>query len=146
MVIEEKIRIEDLSVLQVGDWIQDENGFSMKVVAVGEDWCNCTFPGCGGDVWEFDRHNPAYGIPLTEEICERNGWKNGLIYPHHRLMGFKSGCVALVDEAHGEVQPTNPDIPQIPIILANVRTFDQLQRYLRTQGRQGRIIAETMKK
>lgn len=61
--------------LMVGDWIADEHGFPMRVVAVGEDWCNADFDGNDGDVWEFnDKDEQPRAIELTAEIVKKNNF------------------------------------------------------------------------
>ena len=60
--------------LQIGDWIQDHNGFHWQIIGVGDDYAYATFEGNEGDPWEFDdKDDQPEGIPLVRKICERNG-------------------------------------------------------------------------
>ena len=61
--------------LQIGDWIQDRNGFQWQIIGVGDDYAYATFEGNEGDPWEFDdKDDQPQPIPLTPEILEKNGW------------------------------------------------------------------------
>ena len=61
--------------LQIGDWIQDKNGFQWQITGVGDDYAYATFEGNEGDPWEFDnKEDQPEGIPITPEILEKNGW------------------------------------------------------------------------
>lgn len=60
----------------VGDWVADrENGFPMQVTSPSGDYMYADFDGNEGDVWEYDdKISPAYPIPLTAEMLEKNGF------------------------------------------------------------------------
>lgn len=61
----------------IGDWLQDHTNFPMQVRVVGEDYLYADFEGNEGYPWEFDdKIEPPYPIPLTEEILEKNGFKD----------------------------------------------------------------------
>ena len=61
--------------LQIGDWIQDKNGFQWQITGVGDDYAYATFEDNEGDPWEFDnKEDQPEGIPITPEILEKNGW------------------------------------------------------------------------
>ena len=62
--------------LQIGDWIQDENGNPMQIIGVGDDYAYATFEGNEGDPWEFDdKDDQPEGIPLTKEMLDANGFR-----------------------------------------------------------------------
>ena len=62
--------------LQIGDWIQDENGFQWQIIGVGDDYAYATFEGNEGDPWEFDdKDDQPEGIPLTKEMLDANGFR-----------------------------------------------------------------------
>ena len=61
--------------LQIGDWVQDENGFQWQIIGVGDDYAYATFEGNEGDPWEFDdKDDQPNPIVLTPEILEKNGF------------------------------------------------------------------------
>ena len=61
--------------LQIGDWIQDENGFQWQTIGVGEDYAYATFEDNEGDPWEFDdKDDQPRPIPLTDAFFKDNGW------------------------------------------------------------------------
>ena len=61
--------------LQIGDWIQDKNGFQWQITGVGDNYAYATFEDNEGDPWEFnDKDDQPEGIPITPEILERNGF------------------------------------------------------------------------
>ena len=62
--------------LQIGDWIQDENGFKWQIIGVGDDYAYATFEDNEGDPWEFDdKDDQPEGIPLTKEMLDANGFR-----------------------------------------------------------------------
>ena len=62
--------------LQIGDWIQDKNGFQWQITGVGDDYAYATFEDNEGDPWEFDdKDDQPEGIPLTREILDANGFR-----------------------------------------------------------------------
>ena len=62
--------------LQIGDWIQDHNGFQWQIIGVGDDYAYATFEGNEGDPWEFDdKDDQPEGIPLTKEMLDANGFR-----------------------------------------------------------------------
>ena len=62
--------------LQIGDWIQDKNGFQWQITGVGDDYAYATFEGNEGDPWEFeDKDDQPEGIPLTKEMLDANGFR-----------------------------------------------------------------------
>ena len=71
--------------LQIGDWVQDKNGFQCQIIGVGDDYAYATFEDNDGDPWEFDdKDDQPEGIPLTKEILDANGFRyeedNGQFY------------------------------------------------------------------
>ena len=61
--------------LQIGDWVQDKNGFQWQIIGVGDDYAYATFDGNEGDPWEFnDKDDQPEGIPLTKEMLDANGF------------------------------------------------------------------------
>ena len=61
---------------QIGDWIQDKNGFQWQITGVGDDYAYATFEGNEGDPWEFnDKDDQPEGIPLTKEMLDANGFR-----------------------------------------------------------------------
>ena len=68
-----KIRCRDL---MVGDWCCDKHGFPMQITNVGDDYAYATFEGNEGDPWEFDdKDDRPYGIALTKEMLDANGFR-----------------------------------------------------------------------
>ena len=62
--------------LQIGDWVQDKNGFQWQIIGVGDDYAYATFEGNEGDPWEFnDKDDQPEGIPLTKEMLDANGFR-----------------------------------------------------------------------
>ena len=62
--------------LQIGDWIQDENGNPMWIIGVGDDYAYATFEGNEGDPWEFDdKDDHPEPIEITEDILKQNKWE-----------------------------------------------------------------------
>ena len=61
--------------LQIGDWIQDKNGFQWQIIGVGDDYAYATFEDNEGAPWEFDdKDDQPEGIPLTKEMLDANGF------------------------------------------------------------------------
>ena len=84
--------------LQIGDWIQDKNGFQWQIIGVGNDYAYATFKDNEGDPWEFDdKDDQPEPIPLTPEILEKNGFSPDtfLTAEWERKVYFKEfpGCV-----------------------------------------------------
>ena len=62
--------------LQIGDWIQDRNGFQLQIIGVGDDYAYATFEGNEGDPWEFDdKDDQPEPIEITEDILRQNKWE-----------------------------------------------------------------------
>ena len=62
--------------LQIGDWIQDRNGFQLQIIGVGDDYAYGTFEGNEGDPWEFDdKDDKPEPIEITEDILRQNKWE-----------------------------------------------------------------------
>ena len=62
--------------LQIGDWIQDENGNPMQIIGVGDDYAYATFEGNEGDPWEFnDKDDQPCAIEITDDILKQNKWE-----------------------------------------------------------------------
>ena len=62
--------------LQIGDWVQDNNGFQWQIIGVGDDYAYATFEGNEGDPREFnDKDDQPEGIPLTKEMLDANGFR-----------------------------------------------------------------------
>lgn len=62
--------------LQVGDCVQDHNGFQWQIIGVGDDYAYATFEGNEGDPWEFDdKDDQPEPIEITEDILKHNKWK-----------------------------------------------------------------------
>lgn len=62
--------------LQIGDWIQDKNGFQWQIIGVGDDYAYATFEGNEGDPWEFDdKGDQPEPIEITEDILRQNKWE-----------------------------------------------------------------------
>lgn len=120
----QEIAIKNLASLQLGDWVQDRNGFPMVVVGLSKDWCNCDYEGNEGDVWEFDKENPCYHIPLSSAIVEAN--RTMLTECEIAITGL-NGLYAVVD-CH---RPTPFDTPRT---IGMCTTVDGLQRLLRIHG------------
>ena len=62
--------------LQIGDWVQNKNGFQWQITNVGEDYAYATWEGNEGDPWEFDdKDDQPQPIPLTNDILRNNDWR-----------------------------------------------------------------------
>lgn len=62
--------------LQIGDWIQDHNGFQLQIIGVDDDYAYATFEGNEGEPWEIDdKYDQPEGIPLTKEMLDANGFR-----------------------------------------------------------------------
>ena len=62
--------------LQIGDWIQDKNGFQWQIIGVCDDYAYATFEGNEGDPWEFDdKDDQPEPIEITEDILKQNKWE-----------------------------------------------------------------------
>ena len=62
--------------LQIGDWVQDENGFQWQIIGVGDDYAYATFEGNEGDPWEFnDKDDQPCAIEITDDILKQNKWE-----------------------------------------------------------------------
>ena len=62
--------------LQIGDWIQDKNGFQWQIIGVGDDYAYATFEGNEGDPWEFnDKDDKPCAIEITDDILKQNKWE-----------------------------------------------------------------------
>lgn len=60
----------------IGDWVQNSHGMRWQVCGVGEDYAYATFEGNEGDPWEFDdKDDRPYGIEITKEILDNNGFR-----------------------------------------------------------------------
>lgn len=62
--------------LCVGNWVYDgdRTQFPMQVVGIGTDYVYLDFPQNEGDLWETTPKE-LEGIPLTEELIEKMGFK-----------------------------------------------------------------------
>ena len=64
--------------LMIYDWIEDRNGFPMKLSMIGETHaCAAVLDVAGvvGSYWDFDDNSiEPYPIKLSGEILEKNGW------------------------------------------------------------------------
>lgn len=120
----QELAVKNFASLQLGDWVQDRNGFPMVVVGLAKDWCNCDFEGNEGDVWEFDKENPCYHIPLSSKIVEANC---AMLTECEIAITGLNGLYAVVD-CH---RPTPFDTPRT---IGMCTTVDELQRLLRIHG------------
>ena len=93
--------------LQIGDWIQDENGFQWQIIGVGDDYAYATFEDNEGDPWEFDdKDGQPEGIPLTKEMLEKNDWYWGLTSDEEDFESCVMGTYDphwVYDEGAGEI-------------------------------------------
>lgn len=66
----------DIHDLTVGNWVYDgeRTQFPMFVQAIGEDYVYLNFDGNEADPWESEPKD-LFGIPLTEELLEKTGFK-----------------------------------------------------------------------
>lgn len=96
--------------LQIGDWIQDKNGFQWQITGVGDDYAYATFEGNEGDPWEFnDKDDQPEGIPLTKEMLDANGFRYGEDYGQfyrsilgsHYYMSEYCACVEWQETSEG---------------------------------------------
>ena len=69
---ERELKCRDLSI---GDWVQNSHGMRWQVCGVGEDYAYGTFEGNEGDPWEFNSIRRPYGIEITKEILDNNGFR-----------------------------------------------------------------------
>lgn len=67
------IQVCDLSI---GNWVYDgeRTQFPMFIRGIGEDYVYLDFPQNEGDLWE-SKQEDLEGIPLTEELLEKMGFK-----------------------------------------------------------------------
>jgi hypothetical protein len=65
-----------VSDLRIGNWVYDDvhTQFPMFVRTIGEDYVYLDFEGNEGDLWE-STPDDVEGIPLTEELLEKIGFK-----------------------------------------------------------------------
>ena len=83
--------------LQIGDWVQDKNGFQWQIIGVGDNYAYATFEGNEGDPWEFnDKDDQPEGIPLTKEILDNNGFRYDQDYESF-YRSNKSECCIYVE-------------------------------------------------
>ena len=66
----------DIRDLRIGNWVYDgeRTQFPMWVQTIGEDYVYLDFEGNEGDLWESTPEE-LQGIPLTEELLEKMGFK-----------------------------------------------------------------------
>ena len=66
----------DVHDLCIGNWVYDgdKTQFPMFIRAIGEDHVYLDFEGNEGDLWE-STPDELQGIPLTEEMLEKMGFK-----------------------------------------------------------------------
>lgn len=66
----------DIRDLMVGNWVYDgeRTQFPMWVQTIGEDYVYLNFEGSEADPWESEPKD-LFGIPLTEELLEKMGFK-----------------------------------------------------------------------
>jgi len=66
----------------IGDWMQDGNGFPMRIVTVGEGWAYADFEGNEADPWEYRDRDFADGtanpVELTAAMLEASGFERGV--------------------------------------------------------------------
>lgn len=55
--------------LQIGDWIQDKDGYPMQITSVGEDYACANF-----NVFREEDNQPE-SIEITEDILKHNKWE-----------------------------------------------------------------------
>ena len=64
--------------LMIYDWIEDRNGFPMKISLIGETHSRAAVIDDAGVIasyWDFDDNsNEPYPVKLSGEILEKNGW------------------------------------------------------------------------
>lgn len=65
-----------VSDLRIGNWVYDDvhTQFPMFIRTIGEDYVYLDFDGNEGDLWESTPED-LQGIPLTEELLEKMGFK-----------------------------------------------------------------------
>lgn len=66
----------DVRDLRIGNYVYygDKTQFPMYVQTIGEDYVYLDFEGNEGDLWESEPKD-LFGIPLTEELLEKMGFK-----------------------------------------------------------------------
>lgn len=66
----------DIHDLCIGNWVYDGERaqFPMWVQTIGEDYVYLNFEGSEADPWESEPKD-LFGIPLTEELLEKMGFK-----------------------------------------------------------------------
>ena len=81
--------------LQIGDWIQDKNGFQWQITGVGDDYAYATFEGNEGDPWEFnDKDDHPCAIEITDDILKQNKWE----VRGYTLLPDEHYCVIYLDK------------------------------------------------
>ena len=92
--------------LQIGDWIQDENGSPMRIIKVGRDYA-CAIFGDNECPWAFEDDDvQPEGIPITPEILKKNDWYWGLTSDEEDFESCVMGTYDphwVYDEGAGEI-------------------------------------------
>lgn len=135
--------------LQIGDWIQDKNGFQWQIIGVGDDYAYATFEGNEGDPWEFDdKDDQPEGIPLTKEMLDANGFRyeeeHGQFYRSilgsHYYMSEYCVCVECRETSEGskicyiECAKKNDDRREKIVCVMEALFVHTLQHALRLVG------------
>ena len=126
--------------LQIGDWIQDRNGFQWQIIGVGEDYAYATFEDNEGDPWEFDdKDDQPRPIEITEDILKQNNWEvqgYTLLPNEHYYVKDEGGNHLLW--RHGTLSIWLAYGEAIDIVFSDVtapcKYVHQLQRALRLAG------------
>ena len=128
----------------VGDWISNQNGFPMQIVAVDEDNAYA----CEGNEerpWIFGNYEGYEPQPiiLTPEILEKNGWQSFVPTAYtccqnhlsiknegdiHIVWNWDEGTLSIWINYSEDEEGTNPNL------IAPVRYVHELQDALRLVG------------
>ena len=114
--------------LQIGDWIQDHNGFQWQITGVGDDYAYATFEGNEGDPWEFnDKDDQPEGIPLTKEMLDANGFRYDRKTTGLSIVRFLEAITPCLSTAS----------------VWNGRKLQRAERYATSTSKNGRMAGET---
>lgn len=80
------IPVQDLCI---GNWVYDgeRTQFPMYVQTIGEDYVYLNFDSNEADLWESEPKD-LFGIPLTEELMNNNGFHYNGVWWHKHEAGY----------------------------------------------------------
>lgn len=133
----------DVHDLCIGNWVYDgdKTQFPMFIRAIGEDHVYLDFEGNEGDLWE-STPDELQGIPLTEEMLEKMGFKESYAegVKFHSLF-FKVNdkkhlhLSIRLDKKRADISEiTQKNFPEVEVKLRshieNIRFLHELQNFI----------------